>query len=360
MADYSTFRHGGTTYPLPATVNNTLLQDADPALFYTLDYFTSVIGTMLGARFQKEIARTPAMTGVTSPIVTVVPYDPTPWLQESQFRFPLLSVFRKKDKWTWKTIGVHEDAGEWEVDYILPPVTAGQMERMAPFLHSVGVILNDRIENVFDPSYRSGAHVWELAGISEIKLDEASYGGWQAAGGLYYPTWKGKLIVKEVDPFTGQYSNLQPLTFINSTVTVQSAGLGGITVAGLTLVESSKNFNSGFSMQVASLPIQVPTSTASPANVSETEVTGIFYPGTFRLQVSGTFTATYLVEGSVDGVNWNDITPTFVNASTGVAITTITAPGLYSLNVASPPFVRVRCSAFTSNTSVAMTVSGIV
>ena len=209
MADYGTFKYGGATYPLPSSTANQLLLDADPSLYYVLDYFQSVLNTHMSARLLAECAKSPVIAAVTSAVMAVCPYDPTPFLQEQQFRFPLLAVYRKKDKYIWKTIGVWDDASEWCVDYILPPVTGGQMERINPILRSTGVILRNRIETKMDPSYQAGIDIWAKANLEEITLDEASYGGFAGTGNQMFPAWRGKLIVKECDSFVGVDASLQ-------------------------------------------------------------------------------------------------------------------------------------------------------
>lgn len=225
MADYSQFKYGGANFPLTTSTANSLLQDADPSLYYVLDYFASVINTHLSERLLVETQRAPAIPAITAAVAAVVPYDPTPYLQEQNFRFPLLAIHRVKEKNIWKAVGIMDDESEWAVDYILPPLTGGQMERVSPILRSVGRVLVNRIENKMDPSYRDGADVWALANLEEIWLEEASYGGFVAGSNLMFPAFRGKLRVKECDivesvitqPIAGSATdNLQPLDRIEN------------------------------------------------------------------------------------------------------------------------------------------------
>lgn len=207
-----TFVHGGTTYPVDPAISNDLLRDADPALYYTIDFFKSVLTTYLNDRFIAELARVPAMPGDKIPgiIAGVSPFDPAPYLAQGQFQFPLLAVFRQSAKYTWRAQGWMRDDGTWFVQYILPPLTPGQMERLYPILHSVEVTLLSRIENMGDPGYQDGADVWALAGIESIDLVESVRGNYTQESGsnLIFPTWKATLLVKERDmpPPEGAFS----------------------------------------------------------------------------------------------------------------------------------------------------------
>ncbi len=218
MTDYDTFGRGGVTYPIPVSITNTLLKDADPAIYYTLDYFQSVLNTYMRPRLLTEIARSPAITSITTAVSAVVPLDPVPYLQEQHFKFPLLAVYRKKETFREKSVALFEDDAEWAVDYILPPVTGGQLERLAPFLRAAGQILFNRIENMMDPAYSNGAAVWDLAGISKIELVEASYGGYAGTGGLFFPAWRGKLMVKQIDSPTVAEAGLVDLQGIDNEI----------------------------------------------------------------------------------------------------------------------------------------------
>ena len=199
MADYASWAYGGTSYPLTTVGSNSLLRDADPALFYAIDFFQSVLTTYMGARLLAEAAKSPAVTQITAAVMAVTPFDPAPYLTENQgVRFPLLSVYRSKDTtFEDKTIAWPHRVSEWVVQYTLPPMNAGQMERIGPILKTIGDILHNRIETMFDPSYQSGLKVWQAAGLESIKLGPAEFGRWEAGDALTFPTWKAKLFVAE-------------------------------------------------------------------------------------------------------------------------------------------------------------------
>lgn len=198
MADYGSWQYGGTTYPLTASTSNSLLQDGDKALFYAIDFFQSVLTTYLGPRLIAEAAKSPPITQLTQLIGQVVPYDPAPFLVEMQLGFPILAVYRVRDTlFEDRTIAWPHRVGEWNVQYILPVLNAGQMERIWPILKAVGDVIHNRIETMFDPSYQSGARPWTLAGLESIKLQSAEFGRYSDADKNIFPTWKAKLEVKE-------------------------------------------------------------------------------------------------------------------------------------------------------------------
>ena len=199
MADFGLFQTGAAGYPLTSSTTNSLLRDADPALFYVLDYFQSVLTTYVQPRLLAEVARTPVIANIAGVVAQFLPLDPAPFLQEQQVRFPLLAVYRVKEKYTGKSVTWNDDVSMWKVAYVLPPLTGAQRERILPTLRAVAKTLQNRIENMFDPSYASGVSPWALANIEAIQLMEGEYGDWQGAGNLSFPSWIGTLEVKERD-----------------------------------------------------------------------------------------------------------------------------------------------------------------
>jgi hypothetical protein len=60
--------------------------------------------------------------------------------------------------------------------------------------------------------------VWKTAGLESIVLDEASYGNWPS-GNLFFPAWRGKLMVKEINSFDPADAGLPGLTGVDIAVT---------------------------------------------------------------------------------------------------------------------------------------------
>lgn len=217
MADYSQFREGGAQFPLVSSTSAALLFDADPAVYYLLDYLTTVLNTHLGARFAAELGRAPAMAlpqvnGQAAGVVAMaMPYDPTPYLTQEQIGFPLLAVYRKSEKYARKRYSWMSREAEIGVTYVLPPLTGAQAERLRPLLGAVGQVIDNRIENMFDPSYQGGLTVWATANIEEISLASAQYGDF-AGSNLSFPAWNATIrLVERTMPLDSQFGTLAGL-----------------------------------------------------------------------------------------------------------------------------------------------------
>src|SRR5690348_385828 len=121
MADYGSFAVGGATFPLVNTTTNTLLQDADPALATTIDYFKSVLTTYLNDRFATEISRA-SVTTMSQIVQTTAHFDVSPYLPQFLQGFPILSVFRQTSKITRKTHAWMHIESKWGVQLIFAPL----------------------------------------------------------------------------------------------------------------------------------------------------------------------------------------------------------------------------------------------
>lgn len=69
------------------------------------------------------------------------------------------------------------------------------------------------------------------------------------------------------------------------------------------------------------------------------------------IQITGTFVATLVVEGSNDGINFQSILT--INTANSLQVSTITAPGMFLTSPNGYQFARIRCSAFTSGAATA-------
>ena len=72
---------------------------------------------------------------------------------------------------------------------------------------------------------------------------------------------------------------------------------------------------------------------------------------TLGLQITGTWVGTLIVQGSLDGANWINLT-NWSNINGGALWSTTTANGLWQFDAAGINYVRVTCSAYTSGTAV--------
>lgn len=79
----------------------------------------------------------------------------------------------------------------------------------------------------------------------------------------------------------------------------------------------------------------------------------LYGPSPIFFVFQGTFVATYKPEVSVDGNHWVDGTKFFFDLSTGVQLAAdVAASGTSIYTKQNIPFVRFRCTAFTSSSAV--------
>lgn len=206
MTEQAVFQHGGVVYPLSASTAASALHDADPALYYTLAYFASVLQSYMGARLAAEAALsavglTSGPNALTQAVQYVLPYEPKIVSQEQQVgKWPLLCVWRESGKYKWGTVARMFTQATWRIAYMLPPMTGAQLEHLQPLLNSVPKILLNRIEQRFDPAFANGQSFMKLAGLCEVDMLEDAWGSYQfPQGNIVFPAWLGKLFVVERD-----------------------------------------------------------------------------------------------------------------------------------------------------------------
>lgn len=168
MADYGTFQWGAVQYPLTSSTSRSALEDADPALFEATGFFEGVLAIHLGARWDAEVTAIglPELAG--SIVASTSPYDPVPVFQQAQFQFPLLALYRIDGSFGARTVDRAHEVSRWGLDWVLPPLTPAQLERLYPFLHSASRVLNDRTDYGYDPDYEAGRKVWDIGGVERI------------------------------------------------------------------------------------------------------------------------------------------------------------------------------------------------
>jgi hypothetical protein len=179
MADQNSFRRGKKRYPLSSGTGNETLLDADPFIFYALEFFSSVITTYIGDRL---IEASGQLSSINEAVAMAVPIDPVPALASTHYKFPLLAVYRKHGSLDERTVVYRHDTSVFEVIYVLPPLDAADAERIAPLLMGVRDVLDDRAFYGQDPAYTPtngtlGQLFWvDLAGAEKIRFTEYEVG----------------------------------------------------------------------------------------------------------------------------------------------------------------------------------------
>lgn len=193
MSDYERFAAGNVRFPLEVASGRTLLRDADPAIFHALAFFEHTLETYVGARIT-EAAVAANVASITKAVGSTCPVDPAPLLTSAQVRFPLLAVYRKELVFEQARTSFRRKATVFEVVYVLPPLTAGEREKLEPILNAVVSCLDDRAELGMDPSFTpeggaQGDTAWceVRGGIEKWEFKRASFGDFPASGDLYMP-----------------------------------------------------------------------------------------------------------------------------------------------------------------------------
>lgn len=221
---YGAFGVGAVVGPLAVETTNTLLQDADPALFYALDFFGYLIAAYAGDRLLKAAQASGAP--ILRPVEQLYPYIPTAdQLRENQFRFPLLVMGRTDTLTGQFTAGWQHDRGLFELIYALPPLTAGQTEQVVPVLHWIAELLRYKTTQSFDPGYTppggsaAGATPWgpQFANVERIGFGDPyrdATRGWvhgfmEGAGEMFFPCIRMFGFMVERDTYVSNGVKLQ-------------------------------------------------------------------------------------------------------------------------------------------------------
>lgn len=180
MADYETFVEGGVSFPLSTVSTNSLLQDADPVIFHALNFYETVLNTHIGPRLRKEAQAQPVK--MDTAVRMTLSVEPSPFVMQNQMKFPLLALYRKQDRISNKTARWEMSSGTLELVYALPAMHGFQADAINPILHAAGLVLTRTTTRGFDPSYQSGARVWEQCGAMSAAITDIRYGGFEYIG----------------------------------------------------------------------------------------------------------------------------------------------------------------------------------
>lgn len=192
------WKHGGVEYPLTSATTNSLLRDADPAVYYALDLFATVIREYVGDRLLAQAA----LEGLRFPsaVERTLHFEPSPFLQAHDMVFPVLALYRTEEGWDQHTVSFEKDTSTWTWCYVLPPLTPRQIEQLNPILRSVAVVMSTFGMQSFDPSWEAGATLRDKSGIQKMIAGPVRYLDIEMLDGGQDQWWRavsGKLIVQE-------------------------------------------------------------------------------------------------------------------------------------------------------------------
>lgn len=194
MTEAQEFYSGGVDLPLTSSVANSLLRDADPAVYYALEFYAQVLETHLRARLVAEAAAVGA-TQVASAVAETLPIDPEQYITEEHLKFPLLTLHRESTSYKYLTkrrVAIHK----LKLAYVLPPLRAAEAERLLPILHLVGNLIDQKTVQGLDPAYTpsaptgtAGEFVWSSsrAGVAKVEVKDSTTGAFQISSDLFFP-----------------------------------------------------------------------------------------------------------------------------------------------------------------------------
>ena len=198
---FGEFGVGGAVFPLVSPGTNTALQDADPTLYYALDFWAAMLRQHIGARLLSVVAQLDSSlvpwtnsTGAPDIVRQQYPYDVGPYLTELQAQMPLLACWRGAATYNKLTASYYDDNCKFTLAYILPPLHASQAEQIIPFLRAAEAVLRNRTVQAWDPSYTPpGGSLGDqfdsaaYAHIEEIGFLDGAHGSMPASGNLMFP-----------------------------------------------------------------------------------------------------------------------------------------------------------------------------
>lgn len=201
MGVVTRFQHGGVQYPLDDATDEDLLKVADPAIYFALQLFESVLNTYVGPAL---LARA-AVEGLRFPsaIEKTIHFEPTPFLLSDQLVFPLFALYRTEESWTMQNKSFNSDLSTWEWAYVLPPLTPRQIERLHPFFRAAAVTINSFAMQSYDPEFEAGKTLRCLSGIQKMTAGRTRYGNFEAIdnNARWWRAVTGQLLVSERDEF---------------------------------------------------------------------------------------------------------------------------------------------------------------
>lgn len=213
MAENDAFKVGAVNYPLTAATTNSLLRDADPAIYWTLEFYKSVINTYVRPRLLAEVALLQGVP-ITTGVLHTCHFDPGPALLEHpENLFPLLAAYRSSTVFNQVTLTWDHGESEWEIAYVLPALHWPARRKLLPVLKAVNDVILDRTRQGWDTAYASGAQVLasaSYANLETIDLMRSRYGRYEDGEGLYYEALICTMRVRErvMPPADGTFADL--------------------------------------------------------------------------------------------------------------------------------------------------------
>lgn len=169
---FGSFAVGNTYFPLVPATGNSILFDTDASIYWLQKYFKAALQYYDGYRFAQECnaANIPSSIMSSNMVAQSYNFDPFPYLEDTNTKFPLLSIYRTNGSFSELTISHQRSESFVRIVWSLPPLTASQMQRMYPFFTAVAKTISNRSECPRDPNFMDGYNWGAAAGFDSITV----------------------------------------------------------------------------------------------------------------------------------------------------------------------------------------------
>lgn len=212
------FSFDSNVYPPLTGTGNTTLKDTDIVSYKILQFFEGIIQTNLGARWNEACTACGMVnTKLQSmrdgyAVGNAVCYPVPSTLQQTDYKFPLLSVYREKEEYRQLSTNHIVIESDFVITWVMPPLAnPNQRNSLYPFLSDVSKTLLFYTFQGHDPKFNNGELVWKEAGFAFALMEGAEYGSYLGQDGkTEYPSVRIKFKVFERDQFVRD--NFESLT----------------------------------------------------------------------------------------------------------------------------------------------------
>lgn len=222
MTDFDSYQFGGVVYPLPSqTAGTSLRAVCDPALDKLIEFLAFSIDLKLGTALKDAVAA--GNPPIAFNVKKTLGVDPIANVAKSeQVSFPLFCIWRDKSSMSQRTLNWRQDIHKMGWAYMLPPMTLEQADKFSHVLHAVVTIVNESLNQGFDPAYNSGERVVGGNLIVSARCTEARYEPYRL-GDLteshFHSVFGDLEVTEQGEPYT---TGLTPITGIDTTITDES------------------------------------------------------------------------------------------------------------------------------------------
>jgi hypothetical protein len=213
-------------YPPQPTSSNNELYDLDIVTYRLLAYYQGVLQANFISRWQAVTQALQLTSANVNYLVDgyVVPqaiaYPVTSTLLSTDYKFPLLSCYRKDEKWTQQSIQWINVESNYLITLVMPPLTNPQLARLYHFLAAFSKCILKSTFFQSDPLYNNGELVFAEADSSFILAKGAEYGSLLGQDGkTYFPSLQVHVTVAERTNFvSSNYSEFTGFDITDSLI----------------------------------------------------------------------------------------------------------------------------------------------